>query len=271
MNATPGRKRRVRRPPSLIVDSPARVLDAGHRAFRLAVSAPKLCKFRKYQVELTVGRAWRVHAQLTEAAVFSALLAAKCCRSGTTVPVGCPRCKCQPVVVLTPVAQRPVHNPATDEETYTCTVQSKCSSSRDHLKSALVLVVNTLPAMGEVVSDTFVLLARDKGKGKKQLALELCRAAPPPPPPPPPALAPAIPCKRPHPEELVAPAEPQWGYQVFEPSVIPAATATNAAAAAAGVPMTLTNLAMVGASEAEAERASAPPVLAPIRTLPAPM
>lgn len=292
----PGRKRRVRRPPSLIVASPARVLAAEPRAFRLALSAQKLCKFRKYQVVLTVARAWRVQAQLTEAAVYSALLAAKCCRSGTTVPVGCARCKCQPVVVLTPAAQRPAHNPATDEEAYTCTVQSKCSSSRDHLKSALVLVVNTLPAMGEVVSDTFVLLARDKGRIRKQASVHICCAAAAAAAAaataaaaaaaasssaadhgsPPSLGALAVPPKRPHADEHVFPpqGEPFWGYQVFDgptAAAVAVGAGAGAGAAAGPVPMALNNLAMVSASEAEAERPATPPVLAPLRTLPEPL
>jgi len=173
--AAPQQKVAKKRPPPLSVGN--RCLDdvseKANPQVRLRLSAAKLCKFRKYTVELTLKRSLRLSADIAEAIIFTAILNAKCCRDGSDVAVTCPRCGCQRVVNVSATAQWPIYNEATDEETYTCTVQSKCSSSRDHLKSLLVLRIDSLPPiLGEIVSDPFVLLARDKGKGKRELAAE---------------------------------------------------------------------------------------------------
>jgi len=163
-------KKRAVRPPPLDVAVRNLITKA---SVHLSLSASKLCKFRKYTMELTMKRSVRLSADLTEAIIFTAMLNAKCCKDGSDVAVSCSRCGCQRVVNVTATAQWPSYNETTDEETYTCTVQSKCSSSRDHLKSLLVLRIDSLPPiLGDIVSEPFVLLARDKGKGKRQLAAE---------------------------------------------------------------------------------------------------
>ena len=164
--------RRKRRPPRLHVLSRSRelsLIDGPASAFQLAVDAPKLCKFRRYGVALVVPRAWRREHDLSEAQVMDALLGAKCCRSGTAVVVGCARCRCQPVVSLVPLSKSPQVCVLEDgTERYTCCIRSHCSSSRDHLKSSLVLVLDALPLREPLVSNTFVLLARDKSHAPKR-------------------------------------------------------------------------------------------------------
>ena len=162
----------------------------------LRMSSAKLCKFRKYTLELVVAREDRIKAGLTESAVFAAVLHAKCCRSGTTTVANCAKCRCQPVVTLTSATQWARHDGA-DNEVYACIVQSKCSSSRDHLKSPLVLRVDTIPTLGVLETEPFVLLARDKGKNKNRRDQSLDAVA----------AAVAAPEKRPR-TDTAAPAAP---------------------------------------------------------------
>ena len=73
--------RRKRRPPRLHVLSRSRelsLIDGPASAFRLAVDAPKLCKFRRYGGALAAPRAWRLEHELSEAHVMDALLGPKC-------------------------------------------------------------------------------------------------------------------------------------------------------------------------------------------------
>jgi len=115
---------------------------------------------------LTIPKSLRVEHGLDEEKVLKALLDAKCCRSGTSVIAGCPRCKCQPVVNLVQTAKWPQVNES--DEVYTCSIRTRCSSSRDHLKSSLTLVIDGLPLSQFIVSNTFVLLARDKTQAPKR-------------------------------------------------------------------------------------------------------
>ena len=136
----------------------------------LTVSAYKLCKFRRYAVTLSVRKDWRAQHGLRDEQLSDALLNAKCCRFGTTVPVGCTKCKCQPVVTLAAAPTKmPVPNSSDDAyEDYVCNIRSRCSSSRDHLKSPLVLLIDTLPLPVPLVSSPFALLARDKSQPPKR-------------------------------------------------------------------------------------------------------
>jgi len=167
-----GRKRQARRPPPLDVSPRSTELastEVPMSAFRLVVGAQKLCKFRRYSVTLTIPKLWRVEHGISEEKVMKSLLDAKCCRSGTSVIAGCPRCKCQPVVTLVATSKWLQASSVSDgNENYTCSIRTRCSSSRDHLKSSLTLVVDSLPLSEYIVSNSFVLLARDKTQAPKR-------------------------------------------------------------------------------------------------------
>ena len=51
--------------------------------FRLELSSNKICKFRKYDVKLTVKKSWRLENGVSEIAILKALLFAKCCCFGS--------------------------------------------------------------------------------------------------------------------------------------------------------------------------------------------
>jgi len=167
-----GRKRNARRPPPLQVSPRSAEMgpsDVPMSSFKLVVGAQKLCKFRRYNVTLTIPKTWRIERGLTEAKVMNCLLEAKCCRAGTTVVAGCPRCKCQPVVSLVGTSKWPQASSVSEgNENYTCSIRTRCSSSRDHLKSSLTLVIDGLPLSECIVSNSFVLLARDKSLAPKR-------------------------------------------------------------------------------------------------------
>jgi len=166
------RKRNARRPPPLHLsprNTELEPVDVPMSSFKLVVGAQKLCKFRRYNVTLTIPKAWRIERGLSESKVMSALLEAKCCRAGTSVIAGCPRCKCQPVVSLFAMSKWPQAGNVSDgNETYSCCIRTRCSSSRDHLKSSLTLVLDGLPLSECIVSNSFVLLARDKTLAPKR-------------------------------------------------------------------------------------------------------
>ena len=135
----------------------------------------KLYKFRKHNVVLKMKRSWRIAHHLSEPDVFSALLNARCYLLGSVTEAACSRCKCSPVIVLSATAQHPKYDASTDIESFECAVQSRCTSSRDHLKSSLVLAVDRLPIPSGVTSMPFVLYAREKNKpgSKKEAAKEV--------------------------------------------------------------------------------------------------
>jgi len=130
----------------------------------------KVFKFRKHDVSLRIRKSWRLAHNLSEPDVFSALLSARCCLLGSDTEASCKRCKCSPVVVLSATSQHPSYDAETDTESYQCAIQSRCTSSRDHLKSSLVLVIDRLPLPNFITSGPFVLYARDKTKYKKESA-----------------------------------------------------------------------------------------------------
>jgi len=140
---------------------------------RLVVSSDKLCKFRKYKVELFVSHSWRTSKGIPESSVVEALSCSVCCRANTLDTVACPLCGCDSVVSLSSVLTKPDINPATDTEIYTCLITSRCTSSRNHLKSPLTLVISSMPGIGPVQSNSFSLLARDKNNAQRRQNISL--------------------------------------------------------------------------------------------------
>lgn len=128
----------------------------------LELSSYKLCKYRKYEVRMTITRQWRTENRLSEIDILQALIGAKCCKLGTSQAVACDRCSCDQVVTLSATTQWPVRRDGSESETYLCAIQSRCTSSRDHLRSSLVLLIDNLPFPVPLTTEPFVLLARDK-------------------------------------------------------------------------------------------------------------
>eukprot|EP00727_Mastigamoeba_balamuthi_P012793 m51a1_g8136 hypothetical protein (882) ;mRNA; r:10821-13961 len=128
----------------------------------LELSSYKLCKYRKYEVRMSIQRTWRQDNGLSEIDILQALIGSKCCKLGTSQPVSCDRCACDQVVTLSATTQWPVRRDGSETETYLCAIQSKCTSSRDHLRSSLVLLIDNLPFPVPLTTEPFVLLARDK-------------------------------------------------------------------------------------------------------------
>jgi len=140
---------------------------------RLIVSSDKLCKFRKYKVELLVSHSWRLGKGIPEAAMVEGLSCAVCCKANTLETVSCGLCACDSVVSLSSVLTKPDINTVTDTEIYTCLITSRCTSSRNHLKSPLTLVITSVPGIGPVQSNPFSLLARDKNNAQRRQNISL--------------------------------------------------------------------------------------------------
>ena len=118
-------------------------------AFRLELSSPKICKFRRYDVMLYVKKSWRIRNGISEIDILKALLSAKCCRLNSHErkktykkvtlycnfnffkAVSCPKCNARNVVnLLSTNNSQTLRIDRGEHEIYSCVLTSNCSSSR---------------------------------------------------------------------------------------------------------------------------------------------
>eukprot|EP00727_Mastigamoeba_balamuthi_P006415 m51a1_g2394 hypothetical protein (339) ;mRNA; f:738238-739778 len=112
---------------------------------------------------------WRRQAGASETDVMNAVLNCRCCRETPehpevdTCPVCCPNKRVLTVALSSRSSLGPelIRNGEIEKYTFD-SCRTHCSSSRDHLKSRLVLVMDSLRGLGPVVSSPFVMQARGK-------------------------------------------------------------------------------------------------------------
>lgn len=125
----------------------------------------RLFKFRKYEAVLLVPRQWSHTARLSDSDIVRSLLSAKCrlAKSPMGSSLSCPRCRADPVVLVSAASRvPPKRDQDTEMDSFEFTLRPRCSSSRDHLKGPLVLVLDDLPLTHPLVGPTFHLMAREK-------------------------------------------------------------------------------------------------------------
>ena len=224
--------------PSLEGNVPVKALPLA----QLTVSTQKIFKFRTFSVFLELNSAYVRKQRLTSEDILKAGLSAKCCKESTPgVDIFCcPVCSSKKRVIDLSVSNQQVFGPRKTDygtEIYTFdTCKTNCSSSRDHHKSNICIVIDSLPGAGTIVSPPLVLQAREKQQSlskSKGLAPSrdhsLAPALPPlpalapasqvstlPPPPPPPPPPP-----HPHPVSVPPPSSSTASSSSFGPAALP--------------------------------------------------
>lgn len=150
---------------------PLRLPPPGKPVFLLELSTYKIFRHKKFSLKITVETAWRIKVGLSPDDILMAGLNAKVYKEGTSeevvnCPVCCPDKKVISVGISAnvPFASKPFGN--TCEQFVFDECKSNCSSSRDHLHAALILVVQ-LPGV-LVKSNEFALQARAIQSRKKK-------------------------------------------------------------------------------------------------------
>ena len=150
--------------PSLEGNVPVKALPLA----QLTVSTLKIFKFRTFSVFLELNSAYVRKQRLTPEDILKAGLSAKCCKESTPgVDIFCcPVCNSKKRVIDLSVSNQQVFGPRKTDygtEIYTFdTCKTNCSSSRDHHKSNICIVIDSLPGAGTIVSPPLVLQAREK-------------------------------------------------------------------------------------------------------------
>eukprot|EP00727_Mastigamoeba_balamuthi_P004390 m51a1_g1395 hypothetical protein (318) ;mRNA; f:482633-484084 len=127
----------------------------------LSLSSRVLHRYRAFTALLLLRTRWRTDRRLSQAEVAAALLGARCCRPGTLVAVECRACEGVLDVYESEEEQERLRRelPA-GIELYAVGVRTRCTSSRKHVGSAmLVLAAELLPGT-VVVSERFAIYAR---------------------------------------------------------------------------------------------------------------
>ncbi|KAH3765686.1 hypothetical protein Pelo_2484 [Pelomyxa schiedti] len=128
----------------------------------LTLSSTKIYKYGSYWMQLDIATEYRKMMNITEQEIRNSGLGAQCRRIGNSQePTVCNICcPSKSVVAVTGVLPKMLSSDGKTEQ-YQFTLKSNCSSSRDHLKSTLVMEYRLAPKLF-VVSPTFVLRARKK-------------------------------------------------------------------------------------------------------------
>eukprot|EP01105_Mastigella_eilhardi_P027491 TRINITY_DN84_c0_g1_i1.p1 TRINITY_DN84_c0_g1~~TRINITY_DN84_c0_g1_i1.p1 ORF type:complete len:588 (-),score=142.98 TRINITY_DN84_c0_g1_i1:165-1928(-) len=127
----------------------------------LVLSSLKLYRYGRFWMRLTVKESWRKTAGLTVEEVTACGFQARVCRLGVPQEEAICRNCCPTRQVVSVVSAEPMQRLAQGLEQYTFILKSNCTSSRDHLKSQLVMEVRIGDSLC-VVSPPFVLRARKK-------------------------------------------------------------------------------------------------------------
>ncbi|KAH3759684.1 hypothetical protein Pelo_8503 [Pelomyxa schiedti] len=112
----------------------------------ICISSTRIFKFRHEELCLVVSRPWRLKHHMEPHEIFEAGLSATCCYPVTLNEVCCTRCcgSAGKVVRICVASHSPSLDLDTQIEKYCFSVQSICSSSRDHIRSPVVIVIRSL-------------------------------------------------------------------------------------------------------------------------------
>ena len=150
--------------PSLEGNVPVRALPIA----QLSVSTQKIFKFRTFSVFLELNSAYVRKQHLTSDDIMKAGISAKCCKEETPgVDIfSCPVCSSKKRIIELSVSNAQSFGPrktAYGTEIYVFnSCKTNCSSSRDHHKSNICIVIDSLPGAGMIISPPLVLQAREK-------------------------------------------------------------------------------------------------------------
>ncbi|KAH3767419.1 hypothetical protein Pelo_734 [Pelomyxa schiedti] len=149
---------------------------------QITLSTPKIFKFRTFSLFLELNSAYVKKNKLTEDDILKAGIAAKCYKESAPDQelVSCSICSSKKRIIELAISNKAVFGPKRSTygtETYTFDVcKTNCSSSRDHHKSHLLIVIDGLPGLGAISSMPFIVQAREKQQGGKKLRNKLAGA-----------------------------------------------------------------------------------------------
>eukprot|EP00727_Mastigamoeba_balamuthi_P004236 m51a1_g1381 hypothetical protein (327) ;mRNA; f:450709-451756 len=166
-------------PHSRVVPSAKHTLDdlvfAAFQAPVLSLSAHVLFHHRTFTALLLLRTVWRTERRLSQADVGTALLGARCCRPDTLADVDCPTCRGVLSVSPNPKEQERLRREG--EPIFTAQwphidllmLRPRCTSSRKHVGSVmLVLAAQIVPGV-VIVSDSFAIYARHAARHMQRI------------------------------------------------------------------------------------------------------
>ncbi|KAH3744966.1 hypothetical protein Pelo_13643 [Pelomyxa schiedti] len=126
----------------------------------LGLSTSKIYRFKTEEMWIEIPRSWRLSHLMDESVIFQAGLAAKCCRPGSSQEVTCSKCLHKKVVTISVTSLHPFYHAPSGMEKYPFSIKSLCTSSRDHLRTALVATVSLPNCSKTLQSKPFHILSR---------------------------------------------------------------------------------------------------------------
>eukprot|EP00727_Mastigamoeba_balamuthi_P011394 m51a1_g6878 hypothetical protein (315) ;mRNA; r:206923-208045 len=131
----------------------------------LSLSSRVLHRHRSFAALLLLRSRWRSARALSQADIADALLGARCCMPETLAPAECERCGGVLDVSENAAEQRRLSRDLPcDIELYAVTVRTRCTSSRAHVGTTMLVLAVDLAPGTVVVSDRFAVYARPAGR-----------------------------------------------------------------------------------------------------------
>eukprot|EP00727_Mastigamoeba_balamuthi_P004423 m51a1_g1398 hypothetical protein (307) ;mRNA; f:487569-488788 len=127
----------------------------------LSLSSRVLHQYRAFAALLLLRTRWRTDRGLSRADVAAALVHARCCVPGTLVAAECSKCGgVLDVAESEAEEQRLRRELPAGVEVYAATLRTRCTSSRKHVGSAMLVLAVELGPGAVVVSERFAIYAR---------------------------------------------------------------------------------------------------------------
>eukprot|EP00727_Mastigamoeba_balamuthi_P004213 m51a1_g1379 hypothetical protein (315) ;mRNA; f:446930-447940 len=127
----------------------------------LSLSSRVLHRHKVFSALLLLRTHWRADRHLSQADVSTALLRARCCVPDTLAAVHCSSCGDVLSVSRNPEEQERLRGLIPSGiELYAVTVRTRCTSSRKHVGSAMLVLAAQLVPGVPIVSDRFAIYAR---------------------------------------------------------------------------------------------------------------
>ena len=151
-----------------MVRFPLSYVNRTQQVGQLAISTKKVFHFRPFTVWLELSAEYVMREHLSAAKINQAMMKVKCFKESDSekeVKV-CPQCNSRALIEIKDSDVQPVYEP--NSRTFIFTYdkcRTNCSSSRDHLKSNIFLLLDSLPGC-VLASPAFSIQAREKGKSK---------------------------------------------------------------------------------------------------------
>ncbi|KAH3731901.1 hypothetical protein Pelo_17269 [Pelomyxa schiedti] len=136
----------------------------------LSLSTSEIFKHKRFSFIIRVRLEWKKQKNLSTAAILVAGLNAKCCKEGTNEELACEICPTNQIVRIGIIGQaysQSITQSNGFEQFLYGDCESICTSSRDHLHTALCLVVRLSPE-SIISSPSFVLRARADQNRKRR-------------------------------------------------------------------------------------------------------